>query len=140
MRRLHEQWNVPLALLAEVGGLALSTLETIVNKEGWKCAHSTASMQTKLIEVFEEHLVRYSTKDEKEGGEEKRARALSILAKAMESMAVVDVKLMAAQPNKYTGEKQINRKDAPDEQNFQFDPERTAALDQQLAELVQNLS
>ncbi len=139
MHRLHEQWNVPLTVLAELGILKFETLQLMASRESWKQAHSTASMQAKLIEVFEQHLVRYTGSDEEEGGEEKRARALSILARAMESMASVDVKLNSIQQSNISGTTKTNRKDPPDEQNFQFDPERTAHLDQQLAELVQNL-
>ena len=140
LRRLHEQWNVPLSILAELGILKPETLQLLANKQGWKQAHSTASIQSKLIEVLEQHLVRYSCFDEEEGGEEKRARALSVLAKAMESLAAVDVRLSSVQRSNTSGKTKSNRKDTPDEQSFQFDPERTAHLDQQLAELVQNLS
>ncbi len=140
LRRLHEQWNVPLSVLAEMEILKSETLLILANKQGWKRAHSTASIQAKLIEVLEQHLVRYSCSDDEEGGEEKRARALSVLAKALESLATVDVRLNSVLQLNKSGKTKTDRKDTPDEQSFQFDPERTAHLDQQLAELVQNLS
>lgn len=136
VRQLHEHWNVPLDILGNATGLKVKRLEDRAARECWQTSHSAGSLLTKLISVFHQQLEQFSLGASNEGCEEKRARALSILAKTLESVATVGVKTSTTQASHEAESKRTEL----DEQPNSDDANRTAELDRQLAELVQKLT
>ncbi|MEE9314641.1 MAG: hypothetical protein V3V02_08320 [Rhizobiaceae bacterium] len=140
LRVLHEQWNVPLEALLEIGRYTETSLRGIAAREGWALGHSTASMQARLIEAFEKQMLRFSKDDGENTCGEQKARALSIMAKTLESIAVVGGRIATTRNLTLAGEQKQSGNKAADESKPPLDANRTADLDRQLAELVQNLT
>lgn len=136
VRQLHENWNAPLHLLCEAATLKLDCLQARAAKEKWLSSHTAASMLTKLLDVFDQQMNRLAQQIDDEVCAEKRARALSVLAKTLESIAAVGARLSVTQTNE---DRNVKRVEA-DYETAGVDPNRTAELDRQLAALVQNLS
>ncbi|MEE9376091.1 MAG: hypothetical protein V3V04_07120 [Rhizobiaceae bacterium] len=139
LRELHEDWNVPLEQLSKVSSISLKTLTSNALREGWRPRRSAISIQGRFIEIFEQELQRFATIRDEDCNEEKRARALSTLAKALEAIAIVEGRVWN-NSTAQTTETQKDRNSKPDETLSKIDPNRTADLDRQLAELVQNLT
>lgn len=108
VRELREQWAVPFNLLDRVMGRMAGTCARRAEKENWQgpatadlvadanCQHlagsSSMGLHRQLAETFQEQLDRFQTEDQSSDAE-KRARALSILAKTLESIAAIGTKL-----------------------------------------------
>ena len=99
-RRLYEYWHVPAELLAEVVGVKPDDIEQWAEPENWRrrdgssAACSAGDLYNRFIAVFAAQLDQY--RDPVEGSDmEKQARALSGLAKALEIITAVGIKLGA---------------------------------------------
>ncbi|MGI9365323.1 MAG: hypothetical protein ACR2O8_09085 [Rhizobiaceae bacterium] len=107
VRELREQWGVPFDLLDRVMGRVAGTIARRAEKEIWQdsaanhasdayyqqlAGRSSGVLHRQLVDAFQEQLARFQTEDQS-GDAEKRARALSILAKTLETLAEIGMKL-----------------------------------------------
>ena len=134
-RTLHEVWNAPFDLLDQVLGRVAGSVQRKSLEEGWASSGlaSAAPLHRQLIEIFDGELGRFDC-DQQCSDVEKRARALSVLAKTLETIAAVGAKLA------------VNSADRNNKQNGRSDDAQDSShagtiedLDRQLAQLVGNL-
>jgi hypothetical protein len=137
-RTLHEVWSAPFGLLDEVLGRSDGSVKQRALGEGWVNAapvsRGVPALHGQLTAIYSEQLVRFQG-DEQSPDAEKRARALSILAKTLESITAAGTKM-----TDFSG----GTKNQPDGNHGDFGCEPradgTAELDRQLAQLVANLA
>jgi hypothetical protein len=137
-RVLHEQWRAPFELLDQIMGRATGSVEKNARLESWSDGgldnRSVSELHAQLATVFGDQLERFQ-KDEQSPDAEKRARALSILAKTLESIAAASIKIRAFPGDTY------NYQDGNSEAAVSGSPTAgTAELDRQLTELVTRLA
>ena len=92
LRVLYEHFGVPFPYLEALTGYARSTLDGLKRAEGWQRGISVDALSAQLAAAFERQLQRLQDADFDESLEEKRVRALSAMAKTLETIAQVDVK------------------------------------------------
>ena len=93
LRVLHEKFAVPFDYLETLTGYARSTLDALKAEEGWKTGISVDALAVQLAEAFEAQLARLETTDFDPALEEKRVRALSAMAKTLETITQMETKL-----------------------------------------------
>ena len=136
-RRLFEYWHVPAELLAEVVGVKPDVIEQWAESENWRrrdgssAACSAGDLYNRFIAVFAAQLDQY--RDPVEGSDmEKQARALSGLAKALEIITAVGIKLGATTGKGSSAFNGTGMGSASDGAG-------TEELDRELTKLLQNL-
>lgn len=140
LRKLFEQWNVPLAQLVDVSGMTLKSLKSVAKRDQWTGGNSTASLRVKMIDIFDKSLSRFSQVGVEQVDEEKLSRTFAVLVKTLESIAVVGSKIAAEQEIANAALEKEKSDKQTDKKATDLDPARTADLDRQLAQLVQNLT
>lgn len=135
-RELHEKWNVPHELLDRVLGRAAGACQRKAGEDGWAASGpaSAAPLHRQLVVLFEGQLSGFDA-DEQSRDVEKRARALQMLAKTLESIAAVGAKLA-----ELSGEVNNTQNGRANDPNSPAEPGRIQDLDDQLAKLVDNLA
>ena len=137
-RALHEMWRAPFELLDQILGRVAGSVEKQARDEGWShndpVNWSVAELHSQLTTIFGNQLARFQS-DEQSSDAEKRARALSILAKTLESIAAAAIKVEAFPGGAH------NHHDGNSEATVSGSPTAgTAELDRQLTELVAHLA
>lgn len=140
IRRLVEEWGVPVPTISVVSGLAESTIGRLIDKDDWVPFRGPADLQNELMVVFRKYLKTAEKNDEI--CPEKSARALGVLAKTLESIMAMNVRLTTAQ-KKTIGETPSNAKSADnadfEKEGFASEAQRTAHLDEEFAQLLKGL-
>ncbi|MEL7273039.1 MAG: hypothetical protein AAGK33_06330 [Pseudomonadota bacterium] len=140
VKALFEQWGVPVELLARASSLAQSTIKNLIVNEQWVTHAGPAPLQAELMGVYREHLA--AMQEDAEICPEKKARALGVLAKTLESITAMSVRLGAAQA-KTSGDApsnaQSNNDLGSDADQFGSEAQRMAHLDGEFAKLLEGL-
>lgn len=137
LRILHEHWNVPLYVLANVTRMSKQNLFDLAKRGAWQQGHSLASLQARFIEVLENQLNLINVQIEEEENSEKKVRLLTGLAKTLETVAAAETRLATAAA---VVQKSQNLETRENNKKPQHGRRNTADLDRQLAELVQGLA
>ncbi len=146
LRLLFETWGAPLNLLWQVSDVTLEQIERRSVTERWKTNVASVALHASVVHSFEEQLERIT--DPGNGlDEEKRTRALSMLAKGLEPLVALAEKLRL-QPGSRISEPQdkkhkmhnIQRDQVNHEASAEQDANRTAELDRQIEALIEGLA
>ncbi|MEM9732591.1 MAG: hypothetical protein AAF903_03775 [Pseudomonadota bacterium] len=141
LRQLFEHWGVPVELLARVSSLTLGTINGLIAKEAWVFHAGPAPLQAELMNAYGKQLK--AMEDDTETCPEKRARALGGLAKVLESITTVSVRLSSAQA-KSSGDvpltPQTNSEIVSHEDGFESEAERLAYLNDELTKRIEGFT
>lgn len=139
-RVLHEDWQVPLAQLNAVLGYRPGAAERRCKAENWKSGGSIARLRARLIDVFDHQLAQFEPTGETLDLE-KECRALSVLAKTLESLVASDVQnRKGANEQHQDDQAAMRRKESADDSAHRLAANTTADLDRQLTTLIGNLA
>ena len=130
LRRLFEHYGCPVADLAIAAGYRPETLERIARKEKWRNDGACRDLLDGLRAACQGEIERLQQSDGDDGPSERRARALGLHAKAVETLVSAQLKLNAPQ-----GGEPSRRTPAPDEKT-PVDASRTLDFHEQISKLV----
>lgn len=133
LRMLHEDWGAPLQLLEEVMERGDGTVTNRAAREGWMEGSTILGLHARLVRVIVSQIDRFAAAPEN-GDEEKRARALSMMAKTLELVAATTQKI-----NTVSGENNAQQHGRPDESSHELDAARREEIHRELARLVEGL-
>lgn len=130
LRSLHEGYGVPLEVLKPLG---VCTDENFAKKTaGWHFGSSARTMLTRMSGAVDKQLTAFQLTSG-DSCDEKHARALSVMAKTLETIASVERRL---------GEDEIKKGARKSDADRATEDQRlgAAALEAEMAELVEALS
>ena len=133
LRALHEDWGVPLPLLEKVTERGEATVTSRAKRDGWVEGNTLSGLHARLVRVIVAQMDRFETSDENID-EEKRARALSVIAKTLETVMATSEKLETN-----SGEFSMQNSGRPDEFSPELDAAGREAIHSELARLVEGL-
>jgi len=93
LRELFEQFGVPLDKLAKAGRMGVAGLTALAEAEDWAHSGSVQELLQRTILECRHHVLALRDADGDEGRQEKQARALSVLAKTLETLVQVERRL-----------------------------------------------
>ena len=147
MRELRERWGIPLDLLDQIMGRVAGTCARKAEEESWLVfsaapgvdsrpltTTSSGALHGQIVEAFQEQLERFQ-RDDQSPDAEKRARALSILAKTLESIAAIGMKMET-----HAGQNSGRENGQSDAFHSGTQPGDAEELDRQLTALIGNLA
>jgi len=130
LRCLHEQFGVPLEVLAPLTGCSWKHFINKVRQEGWKSGVTAQTMLVRLSEAIDRQLLHFQAV-EADAFDEKQARALTAMAKTLETITAIEKRLAddsrGNERNKQTGGADAERQGA-------------GALEAELSALVEAMS
>ena len=143
LRELHEDWGTPLELLQRATKPQSNDIEKRALVEGWNVHQSTRGLYTQLIETFENQLTKFRGA-RSEGDDEKGARALSIMAKTLETIVTTEAKLKQvsqkqSDPKNGALDETTSNRGTDDDRNTISSADRTSEIDKALTRLVDGL-
>ena len=131
LRVLYENWEAPLYVLAELSGKTSAEFDNRVQAENWQIKNSVIGLQRRLGQIVDRQLALLSEEQAAELDLEKSNRAIAAVAKTMESLANVAMKLEAME------EKKLDQlKSEIDDVKNQNATDDTFALDHKIEALV----
>ncbi len=134
LRVLYEHWAAPIALLAELSGEDIAAFNAHVRQENWQVKNAVVGLQRRLSEIVDAQMVQLSEEQAAQPDLEKSARAIPAIAKTMESLANVALKLGAME------ERTLDQlKSEIDDVKNQSTTDDTLALDHKIEALVGGL-
>lgn len=136
IRQLYENWGVPFDILSLATALKQPSLKRKASSEGWFASSGAAALHASMARSFEDQLDRLN--DPNSGlDEEKRTRALSLMAKALEPIVGIASKVGVKSKTDTSDNQKESGTDGPDAQR---DANRVAELDNQIEALVKGLA
>ena len=134
LRVLHENWAVPIALLAELSSDNLVAFNERASNENWQIKNSVIGLQRRLGEIVDRQMLQLSGDQSAQPDLDKSTRAIAAIAKTMESLANVALKLDAIE------ERVLDQlKSEIDDVKKQTSTDDTFALDHKIEALVSGL-
>jgi len=131
LRVLYEEWEAPMILLAELSGKELSTFNERIQDQNWQIKNSTIGLHRQLSEIVKNKIQEIGTPKCVDLDLEKSSRAIGVLAKTMESVANVALKLNDMEQRTVS-----NMKSEIDDAKHSMQADNTFELDQKLEALV----
>lgn len=95
-RLLFEKYAAPLPVIAAVGGWSENTLHRLSVEQNWTAGPGVPALSAQLSKVFEVLLTRMKSQEAGFAEDEKAARTLIAMGKALESLATIDGKSEAS--------------------------------------------
>ena len=115
LRELFEQFGVPIAKLARVSKLSVDRIRRTAELARWSPAGSARALLDRAGRECAVHLEQLQSDDIDESKQEKRARALSVLAKTVETLVQVEERLDHSKGHRQSNEgKRLNEETAMD--------------------------
>ena len=134
LRVLHENWEVPIILLVELSNESVVDFNNRVQLEKWQPKNSVIGLQKRLSQIVDRQLLLLSEDQTEQLDLEKTNRTIAAVAKTMESLANVALKLDAME------ERTLGQlKSEIDDVKHQSSTDDTLALDHKIEALVDGL-
>ncbi len=134
LRVLHENWAVPIVLLAELSGESLAAFSERVLHENWHVKNAVIGLQRRLSQIVDGQMMQLGADQTAQSDLDKSTRAIAAIAKTMESLANVALKLDAIE------ERTLDQlKSEIDDVKKQISTDDTFALDHKIEALVNGL-
>ena len=133
VRILYEDWQVPVELLHQAINVSCRSIDNRALKDGWHRSNSLKHIGIHLIELVNNQLTNLNDR-QSSLDEEKQARAVSVIAKTLDSIATLMAKSEGDAPQ--TLIKESGKRNEP---NSDDGTNRTEELDRQLTALIKGL-
>ncbi|MDD9910833.1 MAG: hypothetical protein OXR62_14235 [Ahrensia sp.] len=144
LRRMHEQFGVPLEQLQPLAHCRADFFHARVKKEGWRKRNAAAELLARLTKLLEHHMIALK-RAPPDPCDEKRMRALATLAKALETIAMVEQKMMLVQTSNEQGRAAMETMQGATKRSNDTDATANkqsgaAALEGEISALVEEMS
>lgn len=130
LRRMHEGFGVPLDVLEPLAACSPEHFRSRVALERWQNGSTSSTLLTRLSAAAEEQLGHFADLGEN-ACEEKRARALSVMAKTLDTITTIEERLAVQGPDANTEGR---------ERDDGIDGGRLAEYERQIAALAEAMS